>query len=387
MYPTLYHLVADLTGLEIPIFKLVQSYGMMVAFAFVGASMVMASELRRKEALGMIGTITRKTWKGKPSSMFDKVTSGIIGFLLGFKLLELILHTDTALADTQAFFLSTQGSILGGILGAVGFVGVKIYDDKKNALPEPVEVTEVVHAGDHAGTITIIAAVVGILGAKVFHNLENLDDFFRDPVGAFVSFSGLTFYGGLICAAIAVIWYARKNNIKSLHLADCVTPGLMLAYGIGRMGCQLAGDGDWGIPNDAPMPEWLSFLPEWVWAYDYPNNVLNLDLKQDFANMGLVSLTGKAYPTPIYEVVMSFIIFAFLWIMRHRWTTPGMMSSVYLIFNGIERFFIEKIRVNNLFDFMGMQVTQAEVISMILIVCGVAGVFLTRKYGEKWAQW
>jgi hypothetical protein len=111
-----------------------------------------------------------------------------------------------------------------------------------------------------------------------------------DPIGSLISFSGLSFLGGLICATIAILWFAKKNNIKLLHLTDAALPGLMLAYGVGRMGCQIAGDGDWGIPNDAPKPEWLSFLPNWAWAYNYPNNVLGIDLKADFTQMGYVSL-------------------------------------------------------------------------------------------------
>lgn len=388
MYPTLYHLVYDLFGIEIPMFKLVQSFGMMVALAFVAASTVMATEMRRKEGLGLIGTTTRKIWKGKPSTLGDKITSGIIGFLIGFKVLEMILNP-SVLDDTQALFLSLEGNLLGGILLGAVFVGYRVYEDRKNSLPEPVEVTEVIHPADHAGTITIIAAVVGILGAKVFHNLENLDTFFNDPIGSLLSFSGLTFYGGLICATIAIVWYAKKHNIKIVHLVDSITPGLMLSYGVGRIGCHLAGDGDWGIPNTAPMPDWLSFLPEWVWAYDYPNNVLSEGVRMTegiiYPGYGF-HLVPPVFPTAIYEVVMSLMIFAFLWSMRKRWSTPGMISAVYLIFNGTERFLIEKIRVNNLFDVMGMQLTQAEVISFGIFFMGVAGIFLSKKYGQSWAE-
>lgn len=388
MYPTLYHLVNDLFGIEIPMFKLVQSFGMMVALAFVAASAVMATEMRRKEGLGLIGTTTRKVWKGKPSTLLDKITSGLIGFLIGFKVLEIILNP-SVLDDTQALFLSLEGNLLGGLLLGAAFVASKIYEDKKNTLPEPIEVTEIIHPADHAGTITIIAAVVGILGAKVFHNLENLDTFFNDPVGSLLSFSGLTFYGGLICATIAIVWYAKKNNIKIVHLVDSTTPGLMLSYGVGRIGCHLAGDGDWGIANTAPMPDWLSFFPEWIWAYDYPNNVLSegVRLTEGIIYPGYgYHLVPSVYPTAIYEVAMSLIFFAFLWAMRKRWSTPGMISAVYLIFNGTERFLIEKIRVNNLFDVMGMQLTQAEVISFGIFFMGVVGIFLSKKYGQKWAE-
>lgn len=386
MYPTLYDLVLDLFGISIPPFRLVQSFGMMVALAFLAASIDLKSELKRKEGLGLLAPVKKKIWKGKPSSIIEKIISGIIGFLIGYKFLGLIIDFDTVTINPQAFILSAKGNLLGGFLGAALSVGMRIWEDKKYALPEPKEVEIEVHPYEQVGTITILAAVFGILGAKIFHNLENLDDLIADPVGALLSFSGLSFLGGLICATAVILWFARKNNIKMLHLTDAALPGLMLAYGVGRMGCQIAGDGDWGIPNDAPKPEWLSFLPDWAWAYNYPNNVLGIDLKTDYAQMGYVSLTGYAWPTPIYETTMAFLIFGFLWFMRKRWTTPGMVMSWYLILSGIERLAIEQIRINNEYNILG-GVTQAEIISTLLIVLGIVFLFLMPKVGEKWAKY
>lgn len=385
MYPTIYDLVLDLLGLSIPPLKLIQSFGFMVAMAFVAASLTLSRELKRKEKDGLLQPISEKVWIGRTSSLADKVFSGIVGFVLGYKLLALLLGFDGIADNPQRFILSSEGSIIGGIIGAALSVGSRIYEDRKYGLPEPKEVEKTVHPYQQVGTITIIAAVMGILGAKLFHNLENLDALLADPVGSLLSFSGLSFYGGLICAAATIVWYARKKNIRVLHLMDATAPGLILAYGIGRIGCQVAGDGDWGMPNDAPMPDWLSFMPEWVWAYDYPDNVLGVDLKKDFARMGLHSETGKAWPTPIYETTMAFIIFGILWSIRKKLRYPGMMFSIYLIFNGLERFAIEKVRINN--ELFGAGITQAEIISSILIIVGVSGVFLMPKVGERWAKW
>jgi len=385
MYPTIYDLVLDIFGLSIPFLKLIQSFGFMVAMAFVAASITLSWELKRKERDGLLAPFVERVWIGKKSTIADKAVSGVIGFLLGYKLLALILDFDIISDNPQKFILSSDGSVLGGLLGAALSVASRIYEDRKYGLPEPKEVEKTVHPYEQVGTITIIAAVMGILGAKLFHNLENLDDLLRDPVGSLLSFSGLSFYGGLICAAATIIWYAKKKNIRVLHLMDATAPGLILAYGIGRIGCQVAGDGDWGMPNDLPMPQWLSFMPEWVWAYDYPNNVLGVDLKEDFARMGLHSETGKAWPTPIYETTMAFIIFGILWSIRTKLKYPGMMFSVYLIFNGLERFAIEKVRINN--ELFGAGITQAEIISTVLIIIGVTGVFLMPKVGNRWAKW
>ncbi|MFM1875059.1 MAG: hypothetical protein RL266_796 [Bacteroidota bacterium] len=383
MYPTLYDLVLDLFGLSVPPFKLVQSFGMMVALAFLAASMNLAAELRRKERQGLIIPIRKMVWIGKRSTPIEMAVSGIIGFLVGYKFVGLILNFDTVSINPQAYILSTQGNLLGGLLGAAFSVGTRIYEDRRNALPEPKEVEVTVKPNDHVSTITILAAVFGILGAKLFHNLENLDELMADPIGSLLSFSGMSFLGGFICATAAIWYYARKNNIPIIHLTDSALPGLMLAYGIGRIGCQIAGDGDWGIPNDAPKPEWMSFLPDWMWSYNYPNNVLGIDLKADFAQMGYQSITGYAWPTPFYETVMALCIFGFLWAMRKRWTVPGQLASWYLLLSGIERLMIEQIRINNEYHILGFGITQAEIISSILIVLGLVGILTIRKFGSK----
>ena len=85
--------------------------------------------------------------------------------------------------------------------------------------------------------------------------------------------SGLTCYWGLICGALGVIWYTRKHKIPLLPLLDVGAPAMMLAYGVGRIGCQLSGDGDWGIVNTYPKPGWMSFLPDWMWSFNFPRNV------------------------------------------------------------------------------------------------------------------
>ena len=383
MYPTLYDLVLDLFGLSIPPFKLVQSFGMMVALAFLAASMNLTAEVKRKEGLGLIPITKKKVWKGKPSSIVEKIISGIVGFLIGYKFVGIVLNFDMVALNPQDYILSDQGNILGGLLGAALSVGTRIYEDRKEALPEPIEVEVQVHPKDHVGTITILAAVFGIGGAKIFHNLENWDELMADPVGALLSFSGMSFLGGFICATIAIIYYARKNKIPSIHLTDAALPGLMLAYGIGRIGCQIAGDGDWGIPNDAPKPEWMSFLPDWMWSYNYPNNVLGIDLQRDFTANGYVSLTGYAWPTPFYETVMALCIFGFLWAMRKRWKVPGQLAAWYLLLSGIERLLIEQIRINNEYIIFGFGITQAEIISSILIILGLIGIVIIPKIGHK----
>lgn len=214
------------------------------------------------------------------------------------------------------------------------------------------------------GTITMLAVGVGFLGARLFHILENLDQFFRSPASMIFSTGGFTFYGGLILGSYAIVRYVRKKALDLGSVVDAMAPGVMIAYGIGRIGCHLAGDGDWGIAADvAAKPDWL---PMWLWAETYPNNVLGIDL----------SMT-PVYPTPLYEFLMSVVIFGVLWSFRKHAHQTGWLFWVYLVFNGAERFFIEKIRVNNTMEILGQTVTQAELIALVLILAGVIGVIKT----------
>lgn len=216
------------------------------------------------------------------------------------------------------------------------------------------------------GTIVVVAVVGGIVGAKLFHILENLGDFFADPIGMIVSTGGLTFYGGLLVAAGGIIYYIRKYGIPLPTFADAVLPTVLLAYGIGRIGCHLAGDGDWGITaNVAAKPE---FLPMWLWAETYPNNILGRTLPD-----------AGVYPTSVYEFLMAGVLFGVAWSLRRHPFRRGWLASLTVLFFGVERMLIEQIRVNNTFDLLGVTVTQAEVISACMIVAGIAGLALTTR--------
>src|SRR5690554_6506198 len=311
MYPTVSDMIKDLFGLEIPL--PFPTFGFFVALAFLVAAYLFTIELKRKEQIGWLKSKRVKEKIGEKASTAELVSNGLIGFILGFKLFEAFSHYSELVADPQGFIFSTRGNFIGGIVGAALFAYLKYREKKKKELPTPKLVEKELHPHELVGNMTMIAAVAGILGAKIFHNLENLEEFAADPIGALISFSGLSIYGGLIVGGGAVLWYAAKHGLKWVHVADACAPGLMAAYGVGRIGCQLAGDGDWGQPNDAPKLEWMSFLPDWMWAYDYPNNVLGINLQEDFQRMGYESLTGNAWPTPFYETVMATIIFAILW--------------------------------------------------------------------------
>lgn len=383
MYPSLYYAFKDLFGLDWPGLKMVQMFGFFVAIAFLTSAYFWTKELKRKEKEGLLSGTTNKVLKGQKATSSELFFSGLLGFLIGYKLLYIIFNFTAFTEDTQGFLLSTKGNLIGGvILGALGAY-LKYREKEKAKLPEPKWVEEPMHPYQHVGNMTLIAAFAGLLGAKIFHNLENWSTFVADPVGALLSFDGLTMYGGLILASICLILYGKKYKIPTAHLIDSSAPSIMIGYAVGRIGCHMSGDGDWGIPSLNPKP--FSWLPDWMWRFDYPHNVVNdgvpiIDCVTDkYCN----HLVPSVYPTPFYETIMCFILFLILWNIRKKIKTPGVLFSIYLIFNGVERFFIEKIRVNTLYDVGGFKFTQAELISTILFILGVVGIFYFKKLEKK----
>jgi phosphatidylglycerol---prolipoprotein diacylglyceryl transferase len=382
MYPRLSDLINDIfgTNIELPI----QSYGFMVALAFLSATWVVWLELKRKEKIGQVHGIEKEVWVGKPAGIGALVLTGVFALLVGYKIAGMIFNYSLFSSNPQDYLLSTQGSWIGGIVIAAVAVYLKFREKNKKKLEEPRKEKITIHPYQLAGNMVVIAAVAGILGAKIFHNLENLDELIADPMQAIFSFSGLTFYGGLIFGALSILWYAHKNGINWHHLADCAAPAIMLAYGVGRIGCMISGDGCWGIENLDPKPEWLVWLPDWMWAYNFPHNVVNegvvmTDCNGEYCHM----LKNPVYPTPFYETTMSLILFGVLMFLRTRLKTPGILFSIFLMMNGVERFFIEKVRVNNKLDFLGMKITQAEIISTSLVIIGLLGIWYFTSYYKK----
>lgn len=419
MYPNLYYAFKDLFGVEWKFLRFVNSFGFFVAIAFVLAAVVLAAELRRKSRQGLLQPKEMQVMVGQPATMSELLLNFLLGFLLGYKILALFIMDNSATDNPQEFIFSGIGSWPAGIILGLLFAGLKWYDKNKQKLPKPEKRTVRIWPHDRVGEITILALVFGLLGAKLFDIFENWSDFLKHPSSYLFSPSGLTFYGGLICAAIAIWLYARKHKIGFWHLNDAAAPALMLAYAIGRMGCQVAGDGDWGIYNSAytvndsskvtiavpgqfektvsahstfflnerhetveevprksfKKPSALGFLPVWFFAYDYPHNVNEegvplancSDPNKKYCN----HLPSPVFPTPLYEIIACLVLFGILWGARKKLKVPGTLFALYLVVNGIERFFIEKIRVNTQMNIFGFHPTQAEVISTLLFVSGV----------------
>ncbi|HET7897843.1 MAG TPA: prolipoprotein diacylglyceryl transferase family protein, partial [Flavisolibacter sp.] len=251
MYPNLYYVFKDWFGVEIGFLRFVNSFGFFVAIAFLVAAALLAKELRRKSTEGLFQPTERKVVIGGPATTGELVVNFLLGFLFGFKILALFIIGSSAVQDPQAYIFSKNGSLWLGLLTGGLFAYVKWRERHKQQLKNPEERVVRIWPQDRVGDITVIALIVGLLGAKLFDIFENWSDFLNHPSDYIFSGGGLTFYGGLICATIAIVYYAKKNKFSIRHLADAIAPSLMIAYAIGRIGCQTAGDGDWGIYNSA----------------------------------------------------------------------------------------------------------------------------------------
>lgn len=387
----------------------------MVAVGFMGATWAMISELKRKEKQGLVHPTTEEITIGTKATLTDLIGAIVLGFFLGFKLGGFI-NTDIAeiSANPILYFVSLKGNLIAGLLGAGALGYYRWREKKKQELPQPRVERTIVHPHQRIGEILIMAAIGGLVGAKVFNALETWDDFVRDPVGSLLSPRGLTFYGGFIVATAILFYFTRKYKIRFAHFCDAATPAVMLAYGIGRLGCQFAGDGDWGIYNSAYVTnintaklepattaqfnntvvaykeyithagqmqngklhhlrvEAPSWLPQALFAQCYPKNVNNDGISIPGCEGEYCSvLPIGVFPTPLYEAIVCVGLFGFLWAIRKRVKQTLHLSAIYFILNGVERFLVEKIRVNYKYDWGFIHPTQAEIISTALILLGI----------------
>ena len=243
--------------------------------------------------------------------------------------------------------------------------------------------------GIHAPADMLVAVpcIAGLIGAKLYHVLETPRDLFADP-RLLISQYGFAWFGGFLGGFIAFVWLARKYRIPLLEIFDAAAPAAALGYGIGRIGCLISGDGDYGIPTSLP------------WGMSFPH--------------GLVPTTQRVHPTPIYELIVAIFIFWWLWRVGGRQArarfSPGNSSPTskrakisesvaqknfkqgpggetaapprgtvfaqYLILTGVARFLVEFIRINPR-SFFGM--TNAQAASLASIILGVAMIWRLRK--------
>ncbi|MBI3799751.1 MAG: prolipoprotein diacylglyceryl transferase [Deltaproteobacteria bacterium] len=205
-----------------------------------------------------------------------------------------------------------------------------------------------------ASTLVLWAAVGGLLGARLFFLFEEWQAFLADPWSFIFTGAGFTWYGGLIGGVVAVTWCVQRYGLSWLAVMDTVAPAIALGHGIGRIGCHLAGDGDWGPPTTLP---WGVAYPQAIVGWNFPPGV-------------------RVHPSPLYETIAYVLIFAILWSRRSMPHRAGSLFWTYLLLSGIARFLLEFVRVNPPLLFW---LSQAQVISVCLVVISAFMLFIRRE--------
>jgi phosphatidylglycerol:prolipoprotein diacylglycerol transferase len=222
-----------------------------------------------------------------------------------------------------------------GLMAAIGFLLAGFLLEK--------ELARVGRNKDLAGSIIIAALIGGIVGAKIYYLIENPELLEHDLWGSVFSGAGLVWYGGLIGGFLTVTWWIHKKDLPFLLVGDLMGPLLLMGQGFGRVGCFLAGDGDYGPPSDVP------------WAMAFPD--------------GVVPTTVPVHPTPVYDFILLFTLFFILWSLRKKNFKRGTIFGLFGVFMGAERFFTEFWRTdpNVLFDTFSL----AQVLSFLLLLWGI----------------
>lgn len=216
-----------------------------------------------------------------------------------------------------------------------------------------------------ASSMVIAAAVGGLLGARLLFIAESWGDFLRSPWDFIFTGAGFTWYGGFLGGVIGVSWVVRKHKIPWLKAADMAAPALAIAYGVGRLGCHVAGDGDWGTVTDVP------------WGVTYTKAIIGwVD-----PSTGVPYPPGvRVHPTPVYEFLESAIIFGVLWVLRKKGYAPGMMFWFYLLLTGVARLVVEFWRINPV---LALGLTEAQWFSAAMIVVGLWQLLKARTHAVK----
>jgi len=204
-----------------------------------------------------------------------------------------------------------------------------------------------------ASTMVFAAAIGGLVGARILFIVEDWSNFLRSPWDYIFTGAGFTWYGGFLGGVLGVTWVVRKNNIPWLKAADIAAPALAIAYGVGRLGCHVAGDGDWGTVTNVP------------WGVAYTNAIIGwVD-----PSTGIPYPPGvRVHPTPIYEFLESVLIFGILWVLRKKEYAPGTLFWLYLALSGLARFAVEFWRLNPV---VGLGLTEAQWFGGAMIFVGL----------------
>jgi phosphatidylglycerol---prolipoprotein diacylglyceryl transferase len=226
---------------------------------------------------------------------------------------------------------------------------------------------------EYSSSIVIAAAVAGLIGSRVYAILDDLPTYLADPKSMIFSGSGFVFYGGMIGGLIGAYLVSRWYRIGIGVTMDMCGPALAIGQAIGRIGCLLSGDGDWGLPSTLP---WAMSYPKAIVGWN-SDTVLKLD---DHYRLVSGYFPGvRVHPAPIYETILYVGVFIILWSMRKTSRPPGRIMYWYLLLGGAARFLVEFVRINPRVFYM---FSEAQLIAFAMMVVGGVALILTREKGQ-----
>jgi phosphatidylglycerol:prolipoprotein diacylglycerol transferase len=229
-----------------------------------------------------------------------------------------------------------------------------------------------------ADAIVVIGAFSGFVASRIYDVFDHWSEYMAHPWSIAFSGAGFVWYGGLIGGIVSTWFVARYYKVRFLTVTDMCAAPLILGQAFGRMGCQLSGDGDWGLPSTLP---WAMAYPKAIigWHGDLPmadggilpSTVLKLDPHGALVDGFFAGV--RVHPAPIYEVIIYVAIFALLWSMRKRATFEGQLLCLYLILGGAARFLVEFVRIN---PRIAWGLSEAQLISIVMIISGAMAWYL-----------
>jgi phosphatidylglycerol---prolipoprotein diacylglyceryl transferase len=216
-------------------------------------------------------------------------------------------------------------------------------------------------SADYANALVLWAAIAGIAGARIYAVLDDLPAYLADPEAIIFSGSGFVFYGGFIGGIISTWIVSRRYGVRFARATDLCVPALAIGQAFGRLGCQVSGDGDWGLPSTMP---WAMAYPRAIVGWN-EHTVLKLDSHYNLVSGYFPGV--RVLPTPVFEAVAFFVLCAILLTLLHRRHPAGRITAWYLLLAGLERFIVEFWRINPrvLWCF-----SEAQLISIVMIIVG-----------------
>ena len=247
-----------------------------------------------------------------------------------------------------------------------------------------------------ATTVTILSVIFGISGAKILYLFEDWNTFIHDPLGTAFSPGGLTWYGGFALGMVAVYLYVRRKRVPYLMFLDGLGVALILAYGVGRIGCHLSGDGDYGYPTTLP---WGTIYAQGTskpmyalegyflahpdesrfWHYD-SLRVLPGGIDRMGNRYSRFDLVTPLHPAPVYECLLGLVGFGLLLAIQKRGLPDGVLFMIYLMLASASRFTVEFLRLN---PHLGFGLSEAQLIAVPLFIGGGIGALLLSKRSKQ----